>query len=75
MGYLKDFREDVTRRLEALDTQCRADVQEFLNVIANAVLESYRNGEKRGRAAAAEAREGQGAGPEKKRAWKKKSAH
>jgi len=66
MGYLKDFRGDVTARLDALDTQCREDVQTFVNFIANAVLESYRNGEKRGRAATREERKA-GKGADKKR--------
>jgi hypothetical protein len=46
MGYLNELRDDVTKRLEALDTQSRDDVQAFLNFIANVVLESYRNGQK-----------------------------
>ena len=52
MGYLKDFRADITARVEALDTSCREDVQTFVNFITNAVLDSYRNGEKRARGAA-----------------------
>lgn len=46
MGYLKDFRDDVTARIEALDTQCRDDVAALVNFIVNAVLSSYRNGQK-----------------------------
>ena len=76
MGYLKDFRADVTERLETLDTQCREDVQAFLNVISNAVLASYRNGEKHGyEMARTKAREEKGAAaPEKKRAGKQRPA-
>ena len=51
MGYLKEFRADVTERIEALDTQCREDVATLVNFIVNIVLESYRNGEKKTRAA------------------------
>ena len=69
MGYLKDFRTDVATRLESLDTQCREDVQTFVNFIASAVLESYRNGEKRGRAATREERKA-GKGAQKKRSEK-----
>jgi hypothetical protein len=60
MGYLNELRDDVTKRLEALDAQSREDVQAFLNFIANAVLESYRNGQKscaKKRAAAGEKRQ------------------
>ncbi len=46
MGYLKEFREDITTRLEALDTKSRDDVRAFVNVISNVVLDSYRNGQK-----------------------------
>ena len=46
MGYLQELRADITKRIAALDTQCREDVDEFLNVVANTVLESYRNGQK-----------------------------
>ena len=66
MGYLKDFRTDVATRLESLDTQCREDVQTLVNFIASAVLESFRNGEKRGRAATREERKA-GKGADKKR--------
>lgn len=73
MGYIKDLREDITKRLEALDTQCREDVQAFLNVIANAVLDSYKNGQKSVQAEKREERKGT---EEKRpqRAWKKRPA-
>ena len=45
-----------------LDTSCREDVKTLVNFISNAVLDSYRNGEKRARQAARkEKREGKGA--------------
>jgi hypothetical protein len=43
MGYLKEFREKLTEKLEALDEKSR---QEVANFVADAVLESYRNGQK-----------------------------
>ena len=43
MGYLKDFRESFGKRLETLDPK---EMQEALNVACNALLESYRNGQK-----------------------------
>ncbi len=43
MGYLKDFRESFEKRLESLDPE---EMKEALNVACNALLESYRNGQK-----------------------------
>lgn len=43
MGYLKDFRESFAKRLNALDPE---EMKEALNVACNALLESYRNGQK-----------------------------
>lgn len=62
MGYLQELRADITTRLEALDTSCREDVKTLVNFISNAVLDSYRNGEKRARQTARDKkREGKGA--------------
>lgn len=43
MGYLKDFRENFAKRIEALDPE---EMKEALNFATNALLESYRNGQK-----------------------------
>ena len=43
MGYLKDFRESFAKRLDALDPE---EMKEALNIACNALLESYRNGQK-----------------------------
>ncbi len=43
MGYLKDFRESFAKRLNALDPE---EMKEALNIACNALLESYRNGQK-----------------------------
>ena len=43
MGYLKDFRESFAKRLEGLDPEA---MKEALNVACDAILESYRNGQK-----------------------------
>lgn len=62
MGYLQELRADVTTRLERLDTSCREDVKTLVNFISNAVLDSYRNGEKNARQTARKTkREGKGA--------------
>jgi hypothetical protein len=82
MGYLKDFRESFAKRLEALDPE---EMQETLNVACNALLESYRNGQKSAQPQTREERtdmrnEGRGASaPAGKRsrparAWKKRPA-
>jgi hypothetical protein len=71
MGYLKDFRESFAKRLDALDPE---EMKEALNIACNALLESYRNGQK---SAQPEPRAKQGgeAHPAKRpaRAWKKRT--
>lgn len=67
MGYLKDFRESFSKRLESLEPEA---MQEALNVACNALLESYRNGQKSAREAKKEARESE----RKSRTWQKRRA-
>lgn len=43
MGYLKDFRESFAKHLDGLTPEAKA---EALNVACDALLESYRNGQR-----------------------------
>lgn len=74
MGYLKEFRESFAQRLDTLDPEA---MKEALNVACNALLESYRNGQKSVQAEKreekqAEKREARAEAP-RKQAWKKRS--
>jgi hypothetical protein len=82
MGYLKDFRESFAKRLDELDPEA---MKEALNVACNALLESYRNGQKSAQEQARTVRkdahkEETGAGapagrrPTHSRTWKKRRA-
>ena len=55
MGYLNEFRATFSKRLEGLDAEAR---EQTLNEACNALLASYRNGQKSARA---ERREKRGA--------------
>jgi hypothetical protein len=75
MGYLKDFRESFAKRLDALDPE---EMKEALNVACNALLESYRNGQKSVQEEARKKRDERRTGDpsaEKRprRAWKKRT--
>jgi hypothetical protein len=71
MGYLKDFRESFAQRLNALDPE---EMKEALNVACNALLESYRNGQKSAHQES-RAKEAGDKSAEKRprRAWKKRT--
>lgn len=76
MGYLKDFRESFAKRLAVLDNP--EALKEALNVACNALLESYRNGQKSVQEEARQKRDERRTGDpsaEKRprRAWKKRT--
>jgi hypothetical protein len=70
MGYLKDFRESFAQRLNALDPE---EMKEALNVACNALLESYRNGQKSAQEAARASKKGGNDAKRPTRAWKKRT--
>ncbi len=72
MGYLKDFRESFAKRLNSLDPE---EMKEALNIACNALLESYRNGQKSAQeeARASKKEGGSSAKRPNHRAWKKRT--